>query len=552
MVKNRFRMIFRFFILGFFTNLILNIHAQAQQIKAEGKISYFSHENVYVKFFSTEHIQTGDTLYYKIADQTIPAIIILQKSSISCVGKPLDSIPLKLGEVLFKLEPRQAVQAVTKEIESSESETGIVPTVRELEFVDSIKISKPTRWTGKENINGRFSVSTNGDLQTEADRFARLRVSSSFNIDQIRGSRVSLQSYLTYRHRYGVDQDQSGFLNDFKIFTLAMAYAINQKDRIWLGRRINPLIANMGALDGIQYEKFYKSLSLGILAGFRPDVLDYGLDVKSPQYGAYLSHQVQSRHGQTQSSVAFVEQTLSANTDRRFIYFQHNSYPLKNLNLFFSAETDLFQNIRDSINHRPRLTSLYTNLRYRINRKMNFQISYDNRRNVIYYESYRNTIDQLLAQETRQGFRLMYSYNPLRLLSLSWSSFLRFQGNGNRPTINHSASLYCNRIPLLKTTLSLQFNTFETDYIQSYIYSIRLNRDFFNSRMNAELSGRINEYHYTGSEQSFKQQIVGAGVSILLTKFTSAILNYEASFGKNLGYHRYFITMQHRIRSKKK
>ena len=67
------------------------------------------------------------------------------------------------------------------------------------------------------------------------------------------GGNFSTQQYITYRHRYGIDQQQ-GFYNDFKIYTLALTYDKGNNNAT-LGRRINNRITNMGAIDGIQYER---------------------------------------------------------------------------------------------------------------------------------------------------------------------------------------------------------------------------------------------------------------------------------------------------------
>lgn len=102
---------------------------------------------------------------------------------------------------------------------------------------------------------------------------------------------------------------------------------------------------------------------------------------------------------------------------------------VKKWSAFFSSEIDLYENVRDTVSITPKLTSIYANLRYRPSRKINFQLGYDNRQNVVYYESYKHQIDQLLDQATRQGLRFSVQYNVLKSISVNASSFLRFQSN---------------------------------------------------------------------------------------------------------------------------
>lgn len=539
-------------ILGLFA---FHVELAGQSDRIEGAVSFRSNKNVYVKFFSTADISEGDTLYALIESQKIPSLLVVKKSSISCICTSIQPDPPLVGDKVYKLRwtDRPVAAIPEKKVEADTTANVLEPLVREQEFVDSIRLEKPRTWTGKEILNGRLSVSTNGDIDPGAsDRFARIRVSGNMNVDNIRSSRFSVQSYLTYRHRYGVDQVQSDFFDDFKVFTLSLGYALNNKDRIWLGRRINPFIANMGALDGVQLEKFLGDWALGILAGFRPDVLNYGLDFQSPQMGAFVSHQKQLSKGLMQSSLAFVEQRLGSATDRRFLYAQHSSQPLRNLNFFASLETDLYRKVRDEVQNQFFITSIYSSLRYRISRRMSIQFSYDNRRNVIYSESYRNIIDQLIAQETRQGFRLMFSYAPIPFLNLSASSFLRYQGASGRPVENHYLSAHYSNVAGTRISFSANYNYLKTDYLSSNIISSRITRDFFKGRLNLEANYRWNHYSYAGGEQQYRQQIVALGCSVLLDRLTSAILNYEASLGSQLAYQRYFITLQHRFKNSSK
>jgi hypothetical protein len=50
----------------------------------EGKISYVTTQNIYVKFQSTENIAEGDTLFSKQEDKLVPVLIVKVISSISC------------------------------------------------------------------------------------------------------------------------------------------------------------------------------------------------------------------------------------------------------------------------------------------------------------------------------------------------------------------------------------------------------------------------------------------------------------------------------------
>ena len=253
---------------------------------------------------------------------------------------------------------------------------------------------------------------------------------------------------MTYRHRYGIDQQETDFFNDFKVFTLATQFSPNDKFNVILGRKINQNVSNIGAIDGLQGEYRFQKYGIGLFAGSRPDFTDFTFNAKLPQFGAYVVRNEQIKNGIASTTIAIAEQMNDFKTDRRFLYFQHNNSLIKNLNIFLSSEIDLYEKIDSQPSNKFSLTSLYFSARYRILKNLSFSASYDNRRNVIYYESYQTFIDQLLAQETRQGLRFQANYSPIRNISVNASAFLRYQGDNNKPTTNYVVNLSFNKIPI--------------------------------------------------------------------------------------------------------
>ena len=67
-----------------------------------------------------------------------------------------------------------------------------------------------------------------------------------------------------------------------------------------------------------------------------------------------------------------------------FCLFAAQQFIGENINVFGSLEVDMFQNVRDTIQHKLQLTGAYFSVRYRPFRSFNITASYDNRRNVIF------------------------------------------------------------------------------------------------------------------------------------------------------------------------
>lgn len=537
--KVKLKQVYFLFLITYFP-----LAGLAQQQVTEGSVTFKSSKNVFVRFNSTESIITGDTLFSDAFGIWKPALIVTQKSSTSCVCTSLTSDNIVVGQRISFFSKSPPIQEI-------KSDDVVMPeTLQLIVTPDSIKNDSLTRKVRKQLINGRLTSSTNASINSDNNsNFHRIRTAFSLNIQNIRNSSFSTQAYITYRHRYGIDQSTTGFYDDFKVFTLAVQYAPGDKLNVWIGRKMNNNMANMGAIDGIQSEYKLNRLTIGAFAGTRPDFTDFTFNPALNQFGAYIVRNDKTNFGMAQTSLAFAEQQNDFKTDRRFVYFQHNNSLIKNLNLFLSSELDLYKKINGDISNKPNITSVYLSLRYRLRKNLSISTSYDNRRNIIYYESYQTFIDQLVAQETRQGFRLQMNYSPFKSISINASTFYRYQGDNPIPTKNYVGNINFNNIPRLKMNVAVNANLLESYYFKGTIIGGRVSDDFLKGKINAELNYRNVNYTFFNSETSLKQHIAGFNLNFNLLKKTSLILSYEGTFEPKTTYHRYFITAIQRFKN---
>ena len=516
--------------------------AQTEQL-VSGQVSFKSSKNIYVKFISTNGIEVADTLFIQRDMQWIPALLVQQKSSTSCVTTNLTTFEISIGDNIgyferTKIEPIDVIPPTL-----IQNETIVTLDSVEGEPIKDIKKRKQT-------LNGRFSLSTNASLNPDQQRnFQRVRAAFSLNIQNVKESAFSTQTYLTYRHRYGVDQTTTDFYDDFKVYTLAVQYAPSSKYNVTLGRKINQNIANMGSIDGAQFDYHFNKYTVGGFAGTRPDFTNFTFNPNLAQFGAYIVRKDQTTKGLAQTSLAIAEQQNGFKTDRRFMYFQHNNSLVKNLNLFFSSELDLFKKVNDTVSYQPQLTSIYASLRYKLRKNLAISASYDNRRNIIFYESYQTFIDQLLAQETRQGFRLQANYSPFKSISINASSFYRYQGDNPKPTKNYVGNINFNNFLHSKASMSININLLESYYFKGTILGGRLNKNFFKGKIGGEINFRNVNYTFFNSESSLNQNIFGTNFNFNIYKRTSAIISYEGTFEPTRQYHRYFFTINQRFKN---
>ena len=529
-------------LILFLTPIILA--SQTKPDIMEGKVTFKSTSNVYVRFISTEDINTGDSLFLYTSGSFEPVLVVKQKSSSSCVCSQLGDSTIDIG---------QTIAFFPKNNSKNEKKPNIINKDKSLDQVsisDSLENDTLKDKTKKQLLNGRLTFSTNASLNPDQkNNFQRIRTAFSMNIQNIKNSDFSAQTYLTYRHRYGIDQNVSGFYDDFKVFTFALQYDPGKKYSFSIGRKINNNIANMGAIDGVQAEYRLGKYEMGTFAGTRPDMTNYSFNSSLAQFGAYIVRNDQTSSGTAQTSIAFAEQQNHFKTDRRFLYIQHNNALAKNIFLFLSSELDLFKKINGIISNQPTLTSVYFSLRYRLRKNLSFSSSYDNRRNIIFYESNLTYIDQLLAQETRQGFRIQTNYNPLNSISINASAFYRYQGGNTQPTKNYVGNISFNNIPGTKMVLALNANLMESYYFKGTIIGGQISDNFLKGKVNIEMNYRNVEYNFYNSESSLKQHIGGINININLLKLTSLLLSYEGTFEPTTTYHRYFITAVQRFKN---
>lgn len=504
--------------------------AQSELVK--GTVSYVSSQNVYVKFASTKRINVGDTLFLQKGDALLPALRVSNKSSVSCVCARLTEDNIQVStEIIFKQAPEKPKEAdVVKDEVVPNKPTKTQPAgadktpaqaVREDDGLSDDK--KP-----KQKIRARLSAASYTNLSDRGDN-TRMRYAFTMQGNNLGNSRISTDAYITFRHTLNEWDAVKGNLNDaLKIYSLAVRYDFSETTNLTLGRKINAKISSLGAIDGVQYEQGVgKKFLVGAIAGSRPDMLDYSINTDLLQAGVYVGQVSGKKERFQQSTLGIIEQRNKSAVDRRFVYFQHSDDLLKNLNVFTSCEFDLYEKINNETKNKVNLTNLFVSLRYRFSKKLNASVSYDSRKNIIYYESYKNYIDQLIDNETRQGFRAGINIHPINLLTWGINASWRFQQDGSNGSKNVNSYLNFSRIPLIKSSLSVTANYLRTSYINSRVFGARMSKDFFKGKVNGEVYYRKVNYIYPLYGYTTKQDIVGGDVSLQIGRHVGLYAFFE-------------------------
>jgi len=522
------------------------VNSSAQDLKTiYGKISYLSNQNVYVQFDEEVNLTSGDTLFQMINNQKQKVLIVESSASKSCVTQVYLNQNYFVGQVVF-FEKKEAEE---EQLNKAPSRLGGAP---DLPIKNELEKKQAVIW--KENFDARINVAANGSRESGLENYDRLRSSFNMEFQNINNGKVSWEHYLTFNQKLGASTLVNSFNENFKIYSASMNFRVSDFWNVSFGRRMNNRLANIGASDGFQIEKKVKHFVYGIFVGSRPDVIDYSFNSNLGQFGGFVALEKDSEKGQSQTSLAFAEQKYYGATDRRFLYFQHANTKIKNFNIFYSIELDMYQKLGSIVSNQLNLTSTYFTIRYRPTAKFNISASYDNRRNIIYYESYKSYIDQLLNQETRQGYRLQLNYRPSNVFSASVSGFYRYQSNKTEPTKNYFATLNISKIPGVGGYAYVNYNWMNTYYFEGGILGANYLKDLFKGTVSTELNFKKINYQFfdTNSSRNLIQDIYGASCSIFGKHRTSLMFSFEMTIEPDRKYARYYISLTQRFKNKPK
>ncbi len=534
--------------------LLISLTLSSQNIyeTREGKVSYITSHNVYVKFTSTDHIAVGDTLFISQNGTSVPAVIVKEISSISSVCVPVSSLTLKVGDSLLT---RQNIP-VSSNSDLTEAAKTTLPSSKP----DSGATSSVPKVKRIQRVTGNFSVASYFNSSNVAASSERMRYTFSMVAQNLGNSRFSVETYISFAHTVNQwIEIKKDLFNGLKIYGLALNYDINNHNTIWLGRRINPRISNAGAIDGIQYEGKAGNFTAGLIAGTRPDNLDYRFNANLLQAGAYIAYDLTGKNGSMQTTLAVMEQRNHGMTDRRFTYLQHSNSIFRNLYFFGSAEVDLYKKTMNPVDpantldttykkdYSPRLSNVYLSLRYRPFRQLSLSVSYSARENVIYYETYKTIVDRLLESATVQGYSFQVSYQPVKLLSIGLNASYRDSKTDPRPSRNLYGYLTYNRIPGIGVAATLSATTLETSYMTGKIYSLGISRDLIAGILSAGLDYRYVSYKFYGNETMPLQQMGEFNMMWRMMKKLSLAFFYEGTLEQKSTFNRLYVNLTQRF-----
>jgi len=512
------------FTLSLIFSAILTVFGQGNADFIQGRVSFISSQNIYCKFESMEGISAGDTLFILSDSIFKPAIRVDIVSSLSCVGVSIDSMVFNISDSVFSRKKIVGEKKKSELIVIAKDTIINRDTLSNIEKPDSDQKLKP-----KQVINGRIVVSSYSNFSNlSPSDFSKLRYTLSISGKNLGNTGLSAECYISFNHsKDNWAEIKDNIYNGLKIYDLSLKYAFNPTTSISAGRKINPKISSLGAIDGLQFESGLKSFSFGAVAGFCPDHFDYSFNPNLFQYGVYLGHHHEAKNGISQSTLAYFDQKNKSFTDRRFMYFQHSNSLVKNLYAFFSAEVDLYQLIDSVAQNSFDLTGIYFSLNYRPTKKLSLSASYDQRKNIVYYETFKSYLEYLIESESRKGFGFGLNYRIAGSVRLGLRTIYRFRASDPIHTKNLIAYLTFSKVPWIKASSTITSNFLSTSYLKGMILGVSLSKDFIKGKLNAEIRYRYFNGLYAMSDVKLVQNIGELSLNYEVIKRITLSANYE-------------------------
>jgi len=546
MKKNKYKnMKYKFIFISFIVIVSSNLFGQVKDQLIDGKVSFVTSKNIYVKFDDTKNINIGDTL--KFLNQITPCLVVKNKSSNSVVCYVINECDVKKGNAVYYNYSTQNKNTekpiiVNKEINANKDTTEIID-----------QKEKNSRYLQK--IRGRISIASYSTLSNIREDRHRMMYRLTFDVEHIGDSKFSFESYLTYRQYFKSNEKSTSRNNNiFNVYNLALRYDVDPTLFLVFGRKINNKMSSVGAIDGLQVEKFFGKNYVGAIAGFRPDIFDYTFNPDLFEYGAYYGRITDNINFNSQTTLGYIEQRNDGEIDRRYAYFQHSSTIIKKLNLFASMELDLYNKVNDTVNNDVRLTNLYVSARYRFNRKIDLSLSYDSRKRILYYETFKSEIERLLDDDiARQGFRVRLNVRPVKYLIVGISYSKRFQIDDQNKSDNIYGYVSYSRIPGIGGGISLNYNMNTSNYLESNILSLRYSRNLVKNKLNADFYYRYADFEYFNSYiGNYKQNYYGTNISYNITSKLMLSVSGEYSNSNQENNFRIYTKLVKRFYTKRK
>ncbi|MCS7053353.1 MAG: hypothetical protein NZM09_06415 [Ignavibacterium sp.] len=495
--------------------LIFSTLTFSQNLRKEiGIISFRSSQNLYAKFNSTEKININDTIYLSSNNTAVGIVKFKSLNSIS-------------ASIINSIEVDDSVFVILNE------PINMIPDIKDdLIKKDSVEKSFTTLFdsniSSKENTKLRFSFQSYGYVNNYKEQ-SRQKIKTSFLDKNFFDENLSFELNFNYYINNYSSSNKDRLKDNLRIFQIQLDYQLDDGINLLFGRSFNPVIKSLDVIDGFQIIRTTNNQSFGLIFGSRPNLRDYWFNVHLIQIGLFYNRIDSINSNSIQNSIGFVEQTNNFKSDRRFVFIEHSNNLIPSTTAFFMSEIDFFNLTNLGIKEQLNITSLYTGFNIRVIKHLNFNLSFDSRKNFFYLNEYRNQIDSLINYNFRNGIKIFSSYSPINGLRLSAFYYQSKIKNERKSSSNIGASIFYYSDFLFNSSFSVSLNNYKTNFINGNNFSFTISREFSEI---GNLSLTYKNYEFNSSTNRFlsSYQSLELGCSLNLSRSYNLYSTFEKNF----------------------
>lgn len=397
----------------------------------------------------------------------------------------------------------------------------------------------------QNNIDGRFSISSFANYSEGFSNRNSLRLKPrlSFDAHHIANSKLSLTGYINADYRQYQNDDQYTNSKYLRVYNLAFLYDINKSTSLTVGRKINPKISNLGVIDGIQIDKSWNKISSGLVLGSRPDFNDFRLNLNLFETGVYFGFRKNSH----QSIIAIMQQMNRKSIDRRSLYFTHFNRILDNFRYYFNTDIDLYKKIDGVSKSTFRLTGLYLSITYKPFKTLSLTTSYNSRKNIIYYATFKTYAEQLYDDATRKGLKMRINWKPMRYIYFGANTGYRLKTDDDRSSYNYSLYMGHSNIPKLHMLTRLTLSKITSNYLDGNIFDIYISKSLLKNYLTLSSNFKYIDYYYLNTDTSMIQRQISSDISWQTKNKLYFTLSYIGNFEGSFNYNQIYIIVGQRF-----
>jgi len=184
-------------------------------------------------------------------------------------------------------------------------------------------------------------------------------------------------------------------------------------------------------------------------------------------------------------------------------------------------------------------------------------MSYDARKNIYYYETYKSKRDSLLEKETRQGYRFQFNYRPFKRVTWGGTAGYRLQTPSTTASLNGYSYLSYSQVPFIDVAASVFATINKSNSMDGMDYGITLSRDIIEGKLSADFEFRHENYTYSNyatstlpdiSLVSLVDNTMDISLSWRIAKKLTVSAYFEGTIDADKNYMgRAFINISHRF-----